>query len=734
MRKRMEVAMAKSKEEDKKPKKIRVYEIARKLNTKSNVIIKKLNDMGIPVKSNFSGVEEKDAKKFIDEWNKIKKQAIKEVKEKKKEEKKKGRGKEKEEKEEKKKTEGKKSKFEKQSKFKKKEFLEESLPKKFKKKKKYKKTSKEGSQTEEEEKKRIKYSSSMTVFEFSQEIDVDFSEILSKLFELGILARKNDIIGEDAAKIIAEEYGFELVEEETSTVLEDELVDTEDKLEDLVERPPIVTVMGHVDHGKTSILDAIKKTNVAEREAGGITQHIAAHTVKVNNRHITFLDTPGHEAFTEMRARGAQVTDIVVLVVAADDGVMPQTIEAINHSKAANVPIVVAVNKIDKPNASPDRVKQELANYGIVPEEWGGNNLFVNVSAKKKIGIEELLEAILLQAEMMELKANPNKRAKAVVIEAKLDKNRGPVATVVVKEGTLRQGDAFIVGVQYGKVRALVDDRGRKIKEVKPSFAAEILGLHGVPEPGDTLIVVSDEKKAKEISAKRQEGLKQATLSQKTVNLENIFEQIEGGELKELPIILKADVYGSIEAISNTLAKLSTDEVTVKVIHSAVGAISKTDINLAKASGAIIIGFNVRPTQEALKLSNDLKVDIRTYKVIYDIIEDIKKSLSGLLSPEEKEEILGRVEVRQTFKVPKVGVIAGCYVTYGKIERNAKIRILRNGVIIHEGSISSLKRFKDDVTEVQQGYECGVGIDNFNDVKEGDVIEAYKIVKIQREL
>ncbi len=727
---RMEVAMAKNKEENKKPKKIRVYEIARKLNTKSNVVIKKLNDMGIPVKSNFSGVEEKDAKKFIDEWNKVKKQAIKEAKEKKKGEKKKDK---KEENDEKKKIELKKPKLEKHSKFKKREFLEESLPKKFKKRKKYKKTSKEESQMEEE-RKIIKYSSSMTVFEFAQEIEVDFSDVLSKLFELGILARKNDIMGEDAAKIIAEEYGFELAEEEISKLLEDELADTEDKLEDLIERPPIVTVMGHVDHGKTSILDAIKKTNIAEREAGGITQHIAAYTVKVNNKYITFLDTPGHEAFTEMRARGAQVTDIVVLVVAADDGVMPQTIEAINHSKAANVPIVVAINKIDKPNASPDRVKQELANYGIVSEEWGGNNLFVNVSAKKRIGIEDLLDTILLQAEMMELKANPNKRAKAVVIEAKLDKNRGPVATVAVKEGTLRQGDAFIVGVQYGKVRALVDDRGRKIKEVKPSFAAEILGLHGVPEPGDTLIVVGDERKAKEISEKRQDGLKQATLSQKAVNLENIFEQIEGGELKELPIILKTDVYGSVEAISNSLAKLSTDEVTVKVIHSAVGAISKTDINLAKASGAIIIGFNVRPTQEALKLSNDLKVDIRTYKIIYDIIDDIKKSLSGLLTPEEKEEILGRVEVRQTFKVPKVGVIAGCYVTYGKIERNAKIRILRNGVIIHEGNISSLKRFKDDVAEVQQGYECGVGIDSFNDVKEGDAIEAYKIVKIQREL
>jgi len=715
------------KEDKNKPKKVRVYEIARKLNTKSNVVIKKLNDMGIPVKSNFSGVEERDALKFIDEWNKSKKQAIKEVREKKKEEVKKKKKEEEEKKAEKQK------KPEKQPKFKKKEFLEEALPKKFKKRKKYKKVTKEETE-DEKESKTIKYNPAMTVFEFAHELGVDFSEVLSKLFELGVLARKNDIIGEDAAKIIAEEYGFELEEPQESEQIDEELQEIEDKPEDLVERPPIVTVMGHVDHGKTSILDAIKSTNIAEREAGGITQHIAAYTVKVDDKYITFLDTPGHEAFTEMRARGAQITDIVVLVVAADDGVMPQTVEAINHAKAANVPIVVAINKIDKPNANPERVKQELANYGIVPEEWGGNNLFVNVSAKKRIGIDELLEAILLQAEMMELKANPNKRAKAVVVEAKLDKNRGPVATVVVKEGTLRQGDSFIVGIQYGKARALIDDRGKKVKEVKPSFAAEILGLHGVPEPGDTLIVVSDEKKAKEIAQKRQEEQKQAVLTQKTINLENIFEQIEGGDLKELPIILKADVYGSIEAISNALSKLSTDEVTVKVIHSAVGAISKTDVNLAKASGAIIIGFNVRPTQEALKLANDLKVDIRTYKVIYDIVDDVKKSLSGLLTPEEKEEILGRVEVRQTFKVPKVGVVAGCYVTYGKIARNAKVRVLRDGVIIHEGSIASLKRFKDDVSEVQQGYECGVRIEGFNDIKEGDVIEVYRIVKIQREL
>ncbi len=723
--------------------KIRVYEIARKLNTKSSVVIKKLNDMGVSVKSNFSAVEDGDAKKFIDAWNKSKKEIIKKVKtQHKKEEKKIEKEKSIKEKSEKKEKDEDKGKDRKEKefqrkprhRFKKEEFIEAVTPQKLKTRKKYKKTDKENKEEETQENS-IELSEGTTVFEFAEKLGVDFSDIIGKLFQLGVMVRKNDIISIDAAKIVAEEYGFEVKEEGAKAPeIVEELLDTEDKPEDLVERPPIVTVMGHVDHGKTSILDAIKKTNVAAKEAGGITQHMAAYSVKIKGKYITFLDTPGHEAFTEMRARGAQITDIVVLVVAADDGVMPQTVEAINHAKAANVPVVVAVNKIDKPNANPDKVKQELANYSIVPEEWGGENIFVNVSAKKIIGIDELLESILLQSEVMELKANPNKRAKAVVVEAKLDKNRGPVATVVVKEGTFKQGDTFIVGAQYGKVRAMFDDRRKKIKKVGPSFAAEIIGLHGVPEAGDTLVVVKNEQVAKDIAQTRQKELKKAILSKKGVSLENIFEKIEGGEIKELPIILKTDVYGSIEAISSALSKISTDEVSVKIIHSAVGAITKTDINLATASNAIIIGFNVRPTQEALQMSKDLHVDIRTYKVIYDIIDDVKKSLSGLLSPEEKEEILGRVEVRRTFKVAKVGTIGGCYVTYGKITRNAKVRVLRNGVIIHEGLISSLKRFKEDVSEVQQGYECGVGIENFNDIKEGDSIEAYVIVKIKREL
>ncbi len=716
--------------------KIRVYEIARKLNTKSSIVIKKLNDAGIEAKSNFSGIDENEANKFIREWNKSKKEIIKKVKTQRKKEQTEVKAKsgEPEKKQIPEKKEEKTQIKRPKRRFKKEEFIEAVTPQRLKAKKKYKKTEK-GSQTEDEESNVVEFKEGTTVFEFANSLDVDFSDVLSKLFQLGVMARKNDVINADAAKIIADEYGFEIKESEIerSDVIED-LLDTEDKEEELVERPPIVTVMGHVDHGKTSILDAIKKTNVASKEAGGITQHMAAYSVKIKGKYVTFLDTPGHEAFTEMRARGAQVTDIVILVVAADDGVMPQTVEAINHAKAAGVPVVVAVNKIDKPNANTEKVKQELANYNIVPEDWGGENIFVNVSAKKMVGIDELLESILLQAEVMELKANPNKRAKAVVVEAKLDKSRGPVATIVVKEGTFKQGDVFIVGAQYGKVRALLDDRRRKIKKVEPSFAAEIIGLHGVPEAGDTLVVVKNEQIAKDIAQKRQKELKKAMLSKKGISLENIFEKIEGGEVKELPIVLKTDVQGSIEAIVSALSKISTDEVSVNIIHSAVGAISKTDINLAMASNAIIIGFNVRPTQEALQLSKDLHVDVRTYKVIYDIIDDIKKSLSGLLSPEEKEEILGRVEIREIFKVAKIGAIAGCYVTYGKITRNSKIRVLRNGVIVHEGVISSLKRFKDDVAEVQQGYECGVGIENFNDIKQGDSIEAYTIVKIKREL
>jgi len=714
--------------------KIRVYEIARKLNTKSSIIIKKLNDKGIEAKSNFSGIEENKANEFIRNWNKSKAETIKDIKTKRLKKEETPKDKQTDQKAVKSKTKPQAQTFKhgKRVNLKKEKFIESVTPQMLKAKKKYKKVEKV--EKIEEESNKLQINEGITVHEFTQKLGVDLSDIIAKLFELGMLVRKNDIINFDAAKLIAEEYGFEISEGASEQKVTEGLLDIEDKEEDLIQRPPIVTVMGHVDHGKTSILDAIKKTNIASREAGGITQHMGAYTVKLKDKYITFLDTPGHEAFTSMRARGAQITDIVVLVVAADDGVMPQTIEAIDHSKAAGVPIVVAVNKIDKPNANPEKAKKQLSNYGVIPEDWGGDNIFTNVSAKKLIGMDDLLESILLQADVMELKANPNKRAKAVVVEARLDKNKGHVATVVVKEGTLKIGDVFIVGAYYGKVRALINNRGAKVKEVKPSFSIDILGLHGVPEAGDTLIVVKDEQTAKAISSKRQEELRQSALSKHKISLQNVFDQIDEGKLKKLPVILKTDVYGSIEAIESSLLKISTEEVSVEVIHSGVGAITESDINLADASNAIIIGFNVRPTQEALKMSKDLGIEIRNYGVIYEIINDIKKSLSGLLDPTEEEEILGRLEIRDTFKVPKIGIVAGCYVTYGKITRSSKIRILRNGVILYEGKITSLKHFKDDVSEVQQGYECGVGIEGFNDIKAGDSIESYIINKIQREL
>ncbi len=704
--------------------KLRVYEIARKVNAKSSVVIKKLNDMGYKVSSNFSALEEDEASKFIDEWNKSRKE-------------KKARKKAKPPKEEiKEAVEGRREEEKKpphKRRLKREEFIESVKPQMLKGRKKHRKHDKKRKEEETGESNVIKVSDATTVFEFASKVGVELSDVMSKMFELGVMATKNDIIGFDMASVIAEEYGFEVEREEEESVAE-ELLDIGDKPEDLKERPPIVTVMGHVDHGKTSILDAIKKTNIADKEAGGITQHIGAYSVRVGGKYITFVDTPGHEAFAEMRARGAQVTDIVVLVVAADDGVMPQTVEAINHAKAAGVAIIVAINKIDKPNAKPEIVKKELSEYGIIPEEWGGNNIFVEVSAKKRLGLDDLLDAVLLTAEVMELKANPNKRAKGVVLEAKLDKQRGPVASVIVKEGTLRIGDPFIVGMHCGKVKAMVNYVGKRIKELPPSFVAEVLGLHGVPEAGDTLIVVKDEQTAREIAKQRQSEAKAVSIRKKTLNLENLFEQIKGGEVKELPIVLKTDVYGSIEAIKSALEKLSTDEVSVNIVHFGVGAVSRSDVNLASASNAIIIGFNVRPTSEASKLASDFKVDIRIYSVIYDIIDDVKKSMAGLLTPEEREEVLGVAEVRDTFHVPKVGTVAGCYVVQGRIARNASVRVIRDNVVIYTGKISSLKRFKEDVTEVQQGYECGVGIDGFNDVRIGDNLEVFMVKKVQREL
>jgi translation initiation factor IF-2 len=701
---------------------MRVYEAAKKLNIKSSILIQRLRNLGLDIKSNFSTVSDDvieklehketppkttETKDQIQKQKKIKIEEKPPIEEKRKE---------------------------KQPEFisaKKKKLIEASLPQKLKgKKKHYKKTSKD---EQEEQLSKIQIGKNTTVFEFAAMLNVDFSEIIQKLFSLGVMVRKNDFIDLDAAKIIAQDYGVE-VEEKTleKTIMEE--VEALDDQKDLQPRSPIVTVMGHVDHGKTSILDAIRHTHVVSKESGGITQHIGAYSVNYNGKQITFLDTPGHEAFTEMRARGALLTDIVVLVVAADDGVMPQTIEAINHAKAANVPIVVAINKIDKPNANPDKVKQELSHHKIMPEEWGGENLFVNVSAKKNIGIDDLLESILLQAEVMELKANPNKRAKGIVIEARLDKQRGPVCDVVIQEGTLNLGDSIVAGTAYGKAKVLIDDKGKRIKKATVSMPVEILGLHEVPEAGDVLFVVKDEKIAKSIAEERKEKYKASIQKKTTVSLETVFKNLSLGQIKELPILIKADVFGSIEAISSSVQKISTQEVAVKIIHSGIGEITRSDVNLASVSNAIIIGFNVRPSNDALRLANDLKVEIRTYKIIYDIIEDIKKALSGLLSPTIEEEILGRADVREVFSVPKIGNIAGCYVTYGKVTRNSKIRVIRNGVIIFEGSIASLKRFKDDVNEVASGFECGIRIDKFNEINVGDQLESYILKEIQKTL
>ena len=577
----------------------------------------------------------------------------------------------------------------------------------------------------------VKLPETVTVRELAFMLEEDEEEIKELLKSKGIPVTLTQVLPFDVAKMICEEYGFEVISEEPVPVSEAE----EEDEENLVPRPPVVTVMGHVDHGKTTLLDYIRKTNVAAREAGGITQHIGAYKVKLPDGHeITFIDTPGHHAFTTMRARGARVTDIVILVVAADDGVMPQTVEAINHAKAAGVPIVVAINKIDKPDANPERVKQELSKYGLIPEEWGGETIMVPISAKTGQGVDELLEMVVLQAEMLELKANPNKPARGTVLEAKLDPKRGPVATLLVQDGTLRVGDALVAGLHWGKVRAMINEWGERLKEAGPSTPVEVLGLSDVPLAGEPFFVVENEKVARKISEERKERAKEALQEKPRLSLEELMKKLAEGEAKELRIVLKADVQGSLEAVKEAIEKLSTDEVKANVIHSAVGAITETDVMLAQASGAIVIGFNVRPDSKAKRAAEQEKVEIRTYRVIYDLLEDVKKALSGMLEPEYEEVVLGRAEVRQVFNVPKVGKVAGCYVLEGKITRNANIRVLRDGVIIHEGRLSSLKRFKDDVREVAAGYECGMAIEGFQDVKEGDVIEAYEVREVKREL
>ena len=577
-------------------------------------------------------------------------------------------------------------------------------------------------------------SETITVKELSEKIGKPVAEIIKKLFILGIMATINQEIDFDTCSLIASDYDIEL-EQNIAKSYEDVLLEgvDEDESKDLVERPPVVTIMGHVDHGKTSLLDAIRHSSITEGEAGGITQHIGAYTVTCNGRQITFIDTPGHEAFTAMRARGAQVTDIVILVVAADDGIMPQTVEAINHSKAAGVPIIVAINKMDKPTANPDRVKQQLTEYGLVSEEWGGDTICVPVSAKTKQGLDNLLEMVLLQADVLELKANPNRMAKGIIIEAELDKGRGPIATVLVQNGTLKVGDPIVAGMAYGRVRAMMDDKGRRVTKAGPSTPVEVLGFNEVPSAGDMLNAAEIDKLSRQVAEERRDKLKAEQLKNtQKVSLDDLFNQIAEGQMKDLNIIIKADVQGSVEAVRQALEKLSNDEVRVKCIHGAVGAITDSDVIFASASNAIVIGFNVRPNASARALAEKENVDIRLYRIIYNAIEDIQNAMKGLFKPVYKEVELGRISVRNTFKVSGVGTIAGAYVQDGKVSRNAQVRVVRDGIVVHEGRISSLKRFKDDVKEVAAGYECGIGIENFNDIHEGDTIEAFVMEEVKR--
>ena len=578
----------------------------------------------------------------------------------------------------------------------------------------------------------IEIGESITVKELAEKLNKPSNDVIRTLIFSGVMAAINQEIDFATAEKVCAEYDVLVEKKEESQELEVLEIEEDDE-ENLQKRPPIVTVMGHVDHGKTSLLDCIRKTKVTDTEAGGITQHIGAYTITINGEEITFLDTPGYEAFTAMRARGAQVTDIVILVVAADDGIMPQTKEAIDHCKAAGVPMVVAINKIDKPGANPDRVKQELAEQGLLVESWGGDVISEEVSAKQNLNIDKLLEMVLLSAEMLELKANPNRRAVGTVIEAKLDKGRGAVASLLVQNGTLHVGDSILVGSTYGRIRAMFDDTGKKIKSAGPSIPVEILGLSEVPEAGDRFNQVKDEKTARNMAESRKEKLKAETLmANHRVSLEDLYNQIKEGKVKELSIIVKADVQGSVEAIKQSLEKLSTDDVKVRVIHGGVGAITETDVTLATASNAIVIGFNVRPDSNATAQADRDGVDIKTYRVIYDAIEDIKSAMIGMLEPEYKEVVLGTAEVRETYKISNVGTIAGCYVKDGKLRRNAEVRIIREGIVIFESTLSSLKRFKDDAKEVAAGYECGLSIDKFNDIKEGDLVECFVMEAIQR--
>ncbi|WP_253345301.1 translation initiation factor IF-2 [Staphylococcus equorum] len=601
-----------------------------------------------------------------------------------------------------------------------------------------KKNNKKSKQIKQEEPKeipeKITYQEGITVGELAEKLNVESSGIVKKLFLLGIMANINQSLDEETLELIVDDYGVEaekeivIDEEDLSIYFDDE---TED--EDAVERPAVVTIMGHVDHGKTTLLDSIRHTKVTAGEAGGITQHIGAYQIENDGKKITFLDTPGHAAFTTMRARGAQVTDITILVVAADDGVMPQTIEAINHAKEANVPIIVAVNKIDKPTSNPDRVMQELTEYGLVPEDWGGDTIFVPLSALSGDGIDDLIEMIVLTSEVQELKANPSKKAVGTVIEAELDKSRGPSASLLVQNGTLNVGDSLVVGNTYGRIRAMVNDLGQRIKTAGPSTPVEITGIHDVPKAGDRFVVFKDEKQARRIGESRHEAnVIQQRHESKSVSLDNLFEQMKQGEMKDLNVIIKGDVQGSVEALAASLMKIDVEGVNVRIIHTAVGAINESDVTLANASNGIIIGFNVRPDTGAKRAAETEGVDMRLHRVIYSVIEEIEFAMKGMLDPEFEEQIIGQAEVRQTFKVSKVGTIAGSYVIDGKITRNAGVRVIRDNIVQFEGELDTLKRFKDDAKEVAKGYECGITVEKYNDLKEGDIIEAFEMVEIKR--
>ncbi len=736
-------------------KKIRIYEISKKLDIPAKKIIEELSKIGINVKSHMSSVDESVEKKVVDLFTKEEKnskskdnksQKNDEKKSKTKNHKKKNSSRNVKISEKKSVSDNKKKKNknnntpinknkDKGRKNSKKKKIDEDHFKNLQKttprlKNKYKNKKKSDLENMENENNNtpIEIPGKITVGELAEAIDVPLTQLISKLISYGIMASQNEELDFENAQIISLEFGKEVVQMTEEDLEEDMMMelDFEDKESSLKPRPPVVTVMGHVDHGKTSLLDSIRHTSVTRGEAGGITQHIGASVVNVDSNKIIFLDTPGHEAFTAMRSRGAQVTDLAILVVAADDGVMPQTLEAINHAKAAEVPIIVAINKMDKPEANVERIKQELAENGLMPDDWGGEAICVPVSARTGDGIDDLLEMVITVAEIEDLKANPNRRAIGTVIEAQLDKGRGPTATILIQKGTLKTGDIVVSGTTSGRVRAMFDDRGKNIKKVGPSYPALILGLSDVPEAGDTLYAVKDERTARGYADKAKELQKEDMLrSSSNINLDDLFSQISSGDIKDLNIIIKTDVRGTIDAVKQSFEKLSNEEVKVNIIHGAVGGITDSDVNLAVASNALIIGFNVRPSQSAIDLSNFEGVEIRTYRVIYEAIEDIKNAIKGMLAPKLVEEVTGRAEVRAVFKVPNVGSVAGIYVTNGKILRNASVRLIRNDIVVHEGEIASLKRFKDDTKELATGFEGGLGIENYNDVKENDIIEAY---------